>query len=188
LILLAAAASAAALAGGQPPPEPAVEPTARKPIVVAGKPISRGWLRHWAEIAAASGVSAGQRRPQVAQLLISSHWLKGEAAERGIELNRSEVTRALRRQRRQSFKTRRDFRRFLRDSGQTTNDVRFRVSIDLLSTRLRAAATEGAATPEEEQARLDEFVVAFGRKWSARTACRRPWFSEFECGARSAPR
>jgi hypothetical protein len=186
-VSLAAVAAAAALGGGQPPPEP-VEPTARNPIVVDGKPISRGWLRHWLEIAAYSrtGERRAALRAQVAGVLISFRWLRGEAAERGIEVNRGEVTRAFRRQRREVFPRRRDFRKFLRDSGQTVRDIRSRIQADLLSTRIRRQVTAGAATPEEQQQRLDEFVVEFRRKWRARTVCRDPWVTP-DCGGQ-APR
>ena len=114
-------------------------------------------------------------------MLISNRWIRGEAAERGIEVNRGEVTRAFRRQRRASFPRRRDFRMFLRDSGQTVGDIRSRVQIDLLSTRIRRQVTDDAATPEEEQERLDEFVREFRRKWRARTVCREPWVAP-ACG------
>jgi hypothetical protein len=181
-VSLAAVAAAAALAGGQPPPEP-VALTARHPIVVHGTRISRGFLWHWMEIAGHSIPDSPRRqlRLQVSDLLISSRWIRLEAAERGIEVNRGEVTRALRRQRRQSFPRRRDYRKFLRDSGQTERDIRFRIQLDLLSDRIRKAVTEGAATPEEQQARLDEFVVEFRRKWRSRTVCREPWVTP-DCG------
>jgi hypothetical protein len=48
--------------------------------------------------------------------------------------------------------------------------------------------TEGAATPEEHQAKLEAFVAEFRRKWRARTACRPPWVSQSVCGNVPAPR
>jgi hypothetical protein len=182
-VSLAAVAAAAALAAGQPPPEP-VEPTAKHPIVVDGTTISRGHLRHWAEIAAAndSGSSRRDHRGLAAALLISARWIRLEAAELGIELNRGAVTRTFKRQRDASFKTRRDFRVFLRASGQSVRDIRFRIQVDLLSNRIRRHATEGATTPEEQQRRLEEFVARFHSKWRARTDCRPPWVAEADCG------
>jgi hypothetical protein len=179
-MILAALGAVAALAAGQPPADEPLTPTARAPIVVANQPISRGHLRHWMEIARRAGTRRGVRE-QVAQLLIGGRWIRYEAAERGIELNRGEVTREYRRQRRQSFPRRRDLRKFLRDSGQTVRDIRYRVQVDMLSNRIRDQVTRGAATPEEEQARLDEFVVEFRRKWRARTGCREPWVTP-DCG------
>jgi hypothetical protein len=182
--LLAVGAATAALAGGQPPPAP-VEPTARHPIVVGDKTISRGWLRHWTDVAARSALEEEPRRVYrvlAAQSLISFRWIRSEALERGIVVTREQTDRSLRRQRRQSFATRRDYRKFLRDSGQTVEDIRIRIRVDLLSNRIRDQVTEGAATPREQQRRLDEFVREFRRKWSAQTACLQPWFVLGDCG------
>jgi hypothetical protein len=60
--------------------------------------------------------------------------------------------------------------------------IRLRIRLDLLSGKLRDLVTAGAATPNEEQERLDAFVREFRRKWRARTACRPPWVSESDCG------
>jgi hypothetical protein len=184
-MILAALGAVAALTAGQPPPAP-VEPTAKQPIVVGDKTISRGWLRHWTDIAARSAGDREHRRVyrlQAADALIGFRWIRSEAIERGIVVTREETDRSLRRQRRQSFPRRRDFRKFLRSSGQTIEDIRIRVRIDILSNRLRRQVTRGAATPQEQQARLDEFVAAFRSKWRRLTVCRPPWVVD-DCGSR----
>jgi SurA N-terminal domain len=184
-VSIAALGAVAAALAAQPPAEPVVEPTAKAPIVVAGKPISRGWLRHWADVAGRSSggaVPRSQLRSQAANLLISARWIRGEAEEQGVKVTPGEVTRSFRKQRRQSFPRRREFRRFLRDSGQTVGNIRLRIRLDLLAGKLRDLVTAGAATPDEEQERLDAFVREFRRKWRARTACRAPWVSESDCG------
>ncbi len=181
--MITALAAAALLAG---PPQ-AVEPTDKHPIVVGDRRMSRGFLRHWADIARHLGADPKSARPVAAGLLITLRWVAGEAAERGVVVTREEVDREFIKQRDEAFPRRRDYRKFLRESGQTTADVRFRVRIDLHSDRLRELATEGAATPQEQQERLDAFVLAFRAKWRARTACRRPWVSE-DCGATSPGR
>jgi hypothetical protein len=185
--LAAVGAVAAALAGGAPEAEP-VTPTPRHPIVIGDERISRGWLRHWADVAMRSSEGSDRKsaRFQAAGLLISFRWIVNEAAERGVVVTRAETSRALGSQRDASFPRRRDYRRFLRQSGQTPTDIRARVRIDLLATKLREMATAGAVSPEEQQAKLDEFVRAFRRKWRARTACRRPWVNRFSCGVRVA--
>ncbi len=181
--LAALAAVTVALAAGQPPAEP-LEPTAKAPIVIHGSSISRGWLRHWADVAQLSlgGASRARARPLAAESLISARWIRGEAAERGIAISRADVDRDFREQRDASFPRRREFRRFLRDSGQTVADIKWSVKTSLLTDRLRHAVTEGAFTRREERERLDAFVAEFSRKWRARTACRAPWVSESECG------
>jgi hypothetical protein len=186
--LAAVGAIAAALAGGAPQAD-AVAPTQRHPIVVGDERISRGWLRHWADVVMRSGGSDREdARFQAAGLLISFRWIVNEAAERGIVVTRAETSRAFRSQRDAAFPRRRDYRRFLRDSGQTPTDVRARVRIDLFAQKLRETATAGAVSPEEQQAMLDEFVQEFRRKWRRRTACHRPWVNRFSCGERVGPR
>ena len=71
------------------------------------------------------------------QLLISFRWIEGEAALQGITVSTRRVNAEYRRQKRASFPKERDFRRFLRTSGQTIADVKYRVRIDLLSERIR---------------------------------------------------
>jgi hypothetical protein len=184
--LAALGAVAAALAAG-PPPAAVVEPSPAAPIVVAGHPISRGALRHWVDVAARLGSDPASRRRTTAALLIPARWVRGEAAERGIVVRRGEVTRELRKQRKAAYPHRRDYRRYLRESGQTQIDVRSRVKSNLLTDRLRALATQGATTPEEQQAKLDAYVAEFRRKWRARTTCLRPWVSKPDCGRVSNP-
>lgn len=182
--MIAALAAAALFAG----PPPAVEPTELHPIVVSDRRISRGWLRHWADIAQRTGGDRKTARVQAADLLISSRWIRSEAVELGVVVPEEEVERSFRQQRRKTFPRRRDYRRFLRESGQTRSDVLFRVRIDRQSDRIREHVTAGATTPEEQLERLDAFVTAFRTKWRARTACRRPWINEFDCGATSPGR
>ncbi len=177
--LLAVAAVSGALVAGPPPP---LEPTAAAPIVIAGQPISRGHLRHWADIARRLP-SLKPARAQAAEYVIGFRWLRAEARELGVNVRSTEVEQTFREQREEAFPNARAFRRYLRRSGQTSDDVRLRVRTDLLTQRLRDLAIEGATTPAEERERLDAYVAAFRRKWRARTVCRAPWVSRSDCGA-----
>jgi foldase protein PrsA len=95
-------------------------------------------LAHWTDVAKRSGATrTAVAREQAFQLLVSFAWLRGEAAERGIAVTWDQVVREFRRQRADSFPTRRDYRRFLREYGQTTDDILVRVHIDMLSDRIR---------------------------------------------------
>jgi hypothetical protein len=176
-----AAALAAALIAGPPP-------TDAHPIVVGDRTLSRGFLRHWADIAQRAGSDRESARLQAAGLLIRFRWVAGEAAERGVVVTREEVDRSFRKQRDEVFPRRRDYLKFLRESGQSTYDVRYRVRVDLMSDALRELVTEGAVTPQEQQAALDAFVAAFIAKWRPLTTCRAPWINEFDCGATSPGR
>ena len=157
-------------------------PTPEGPIVVDELPISRGHLRHWADIAQRVGLADRQdAREQSAGLLISFRWMRNEARERGIVLAPGEVRASFVEQRDETFPTRRAFRRYLRDSGQSRDDIKLRVEMDLLSNRVRETVIEGAATEDEQIARLDAFVAEFRRKWRERTACIEPWVVP-DCG------
>jgi hypothetical protein len=175
--LAAVAVVSAGLLAGPPP----VEPTPAAPIVIDGEPISRGHLRHWAGIArrARAGDAA---RLQVAGTLIRYRWIREETGERGLVVTAPEVERAFRRHRDAAFPTRRAYRRWRRESGQTPEDIRLRVRMELLSDRLRELAIDGATAPDEQQARIGAFTRDFIARWRPRTVCRPPWISR-DCGA-----
>jgi foldase protein PrsA len=101
-------------------------------------------LAHWTRIVRRSGVIRGQERAQAMQLLVSFAWIEGEADEQGLTASREAVSRWFRRQRRANFPKRRAFRRFLRQSGQTVADIRQRIRVDKLSTRIRHRVTAAA--------------------------------------------
>jgi foldase protein PrsA len=82
-------------------------------------------------------------RDQTLQLLISSRWVEGEASERGISVTDSAVEDAFKQQKKQSFPKDGDYKRFLRDSGQTEDDVLQRVRLELLSSKIREQVTKG---------------------------------------------
>ena len=135
--------------------------------------ITRAQFDHWALLAARSrerrrvpprGTPAFRSiRRQVMQLLIQNLWIEGEARARGIAVTAEEVDRNFRIQRRQSFPRRGDFRRFLRDSGFTVRDIKYRVRLEALSNRLRRQVerTAPAVTPEEVRAWYDSEIERF---------------------------
>jgi hypothetical protein len=163
-------------------------PDPHAPIVVADQPITIVELIHWQRVAA---LSNGDRRGharwrdptirrQVAGLLVAYRWIETEAAEQGIALTRDEVLASFREQRRANLPGR-QFARFLRQSGQTREDLIGRVRADLLSQRIRDRVLDGVPATEQGRA-LDRFVRKFRRRWAARTACIAPYVVE-ECGA-----
>jgi hypothetical protein len=135
--------------------------------VVGTQPITASLYRHWEHIdhRVAPHESAKRRRATVMRFLISGFSILGEANERGIRISRKEVDRQLERTRRTAFPTERSFKRFLRRTGQTVADLRFRTRIDLLTGRLQAVVDPG------------EFVS----KWRGRTLCA-PGFTVPDCG------
>jgi hypothetical protein len=145
-----------------------------EPISVAGETIALSEIRRWARIAARAGGSGPPGLPelgQAADLLVSQRWIEAEAHATGIRVSDRRVRRELREQADASFPSLRALGRFLRQTGQTLADIRFRVRLDLLSNRLRNRVLEGIDDPEEQMARLDAFVLDFSTRWKAQTLC-----------------
>lgn len=156
-VALAAVAAAAALAA------PAA---AQAPVVATvdgvGE-VTRAQFDHWAVIAAraagrrrvppAGTPAYGRIRDQVVELLVQQLWVQGEANQRGIVVTDEQVRRSFARQRRQSFPRRGSFRRFLRRSGYTVADIRFRVRLELTSDRLRREVVRDVPPPTAEEVR-----------------------------------
>jgi hypothetical protein len=121
-------------------------------------PITGELFSHWLAIARkGSGDDAPARdlREQVMDFLVTGKWIEGEAAERGIKVSDRAVRHRLAKQRRESFPDKRDFRRFLEQSGMTRSDIKYRVRLDMLSERVRVQVN----------------VFRFRKKWKARTSC-----------------
>ena len=82
-------------------------------------------------------------RDQVMQLLISFEWIHGEAVAQNISVTEAEVAESFQVQKQQSFPEDADFKRFLKQSGQTREDILQRVRLDLLSNKLRDKVVAG---------------------------------------------
>jgi SurA N-terminal domain len=107
--------------------------------------------------------------------LLESAWLFGQAAEWGIAVTPREVSRELALIKRQSFESRAEYRKFLREMHYTRRDVNERVELQLLSVglqqRIQARIEREARNEFEEQRGLREFVAEFNERWRARTVC-----------------
>jgi foldase protein PrsA len=84
-----------------------------------------------------------QLRDQVLQLLTSFVWIEGEAEDQGISVSESEVKKSFDEQKKQSFPKEADYEKFLKDYGQTEQDVMQRVRLDLLSNKIRDKVIKG---------------------------------------------
>jgi foldase protein PrsA len=84
-----------------------------------------------------------QLRDQVLQLLISFQWLQGEAEEQGIKISDSEVKKSFDQQKKQSFPKDADYQKFLKDSGQSEEDIMLQVKADLLASKIRDKVVKG---------------------------------------------
>jgi foldase protein PrsA len=90
-------------------------------------------------------------RNQVVQLLVSRQWLEEEAAERGIRVSEAEVKRSFDQQRKAAFRKDGEFQKFLKNSGQTQEDILLRVRLDLLSNKIRQKVTAGKDKVTDKQ-------------------------------------
>ena len=82
-------------------------------------------------------------RQQVMQFLISAEWIQQEADARGIKTSDKEVQKEFQDQKKQSFPKDKDYQEFLKSSGQTEDDLLFRVKLDVLSNQVREKVTQG---------------------------------------------
>ena len=96
-----------------------------------------------------------QLRDQVLQLLTSFEWIEGEAEEMGIKITDAEVKKSFDQQKKQSFPKEADYQKFLKDYGQTEQDVMQRVKLDLLSNKIRDKVIEGKDKVTDAQ--IEEF-------------------------------
>ena len=96
-----------------------------------------------------------QIRDQVLQLLISFQWLQGEAEEQGIKVTDADVKKSFDQQRKQSFPKDADYQKFLKESGQSEEDIMLQVKADLLATKIRDKVIKGKDKVSDAQ--ISEF-------------------------------
>jgi foldase protein PrsA len=82
-------------------------------------------------------------RDQVMQFLVSSEWIQGEAKDQGVSVSEADVNKQFEQTKKQSFPKDKDFQNFLKTSGMTLDDIRFRVKLDALSNKLRGKIVKG---------------------------------------------
>jgi foldase protein PrsA len=104
-------------------------------------------------------------RDQVLQLLISFHWIQGEADSLGIKVSDAEVKKQFETQKKASFPKDADYAKFLKDSGQTQDDIMLRVRLDVLSNKIREKITKGkdTVTDAEIKAYYDKNKARFAQ-------------------------
>ena len=139
--------------------------------------VAKRSVDHWFRVVAAGRRSRpgsprrARLRREAMKFLIQGVWVAHEAREHGIAVSRRTVRRSFRRQKRQTFRSERAYRRYLRPAWRTERDILYRVKLDLLSDRLMRHVKSQARSPAEEVLVVERFVEGFPRKWRARTAC-----------------
>ena len=92
-----------------------------------------------------------QLRDQVLGLLISFEWIEREAKDKNVKVTDEEVNKSFEEQKKQTFPKAADYQKFLKDSGQTDEDVRMRVRLDLLSNKIRDSVIKGKDQVSDQQ-------------------------------------
>lgn len=150
------------------------------PIRVPDHPAYAECAARAAKTKAGRGTSLGRRRAQCRKaweglrdqalgFLLAARWVKGEAAEQGITVTAGQVTKAFDQQKEQAFPKDADYRKFLRESSSTEEDIRLQVEVELLQQRVVEKVTNGKDRVTQAQieayyrANREEFVVPAGR-------------------------
>ncbi len=162
-------------------------------------------FRHWADVArrseappGADHVETAAKKPgehratakavaeEVLGFLISSDWIIEEADALHIHLSARTVRHRFERVRAEQFRKPGEFGRFLTDSGQTAEDIMFRVKLNLLSMRIQRHVLAGRHGAHAQQQALSRFIRGFKGRWQARTYCT-PSYAVVDCGHIVAP-
>jgi foldase protein PrsA len=128
--------------------------------------VSKDDFNHWLTVVS-SQPQPGQKKPaappkpgtrqydavkqQVMQFLVSAKWIEGEAKERDISATDAEVKRQFEQTKDQSFPNEKAYKRFLKTSGQTEEDLLFRVKLDVLSNKIRQKVTESSQKVSDDE-------------------------------------
>jgi foldase protein PrsA len=97
---------------------------------------------------------------QVMDFLIKAYWYQAAAAKLGIKVSDQEVQKNFQQAKAQQFPTEAQFQAFLKQTGQTTQDILFRVRINAIFKKLLArysAPVSDAQVQAYYQAHLSQF-------------------------------
>lgn len=126
---------------------------------VGDESIAKASLTHWITVlkggpSAPTGSASSERalRKEVLELLISSRWLIGEAARRGISISRHEVRQQIGRVEQVEFAGgTSELSGFLKSTGETVADLELRAEDELASAKLRRLAIASVPSVTEAQ-------------------------------------
>ena len=139
-------------------------------VCVGSQAITGATFSHWAAIAQKSESpskhhpSVGEVIKEVMGFLISSDWVLGEATDLNIHVSEGEVRHTFDHIRNQQFPKKKEFKAWLKQSGQTVADLLFRVR--LISTCCSPSGSSGCAA-ELPPARPRASMIEVGRRSSA---------------------
>lgn len=102
--------------------------------------------------------------------LINADWVRGAAAEEGIQVSNADVLKQFNHIKQQQFPAQAAFQKFLTTTHQSTADILFSLKTQALAAKLSQKAAQGK-TGKAAQTALAKSVQSFTAKWKARTTC-----------------
>jgi hypothetical protein len=143
---------------------------------VAGRPIARSTYEHWLAVERALGGVANASHRALG-FLITRLWLEDEAKARGVSVSEAQARARLAALERQSFPKPGALAAFLARAHESEADLRGRVRIELLQSRIAGEVAAGASGSARGRI-LASFQQAFQRRWKRRTTCARGYVME----------
>ena len=104
-------------------------------------------------------------------------WIPGQAKEMGIGVRPREISRELAHLKKEAFKNKAQYHRFLREAHFTNRDVRERIEIQILSEKIQARVVLGLSEAEAQKA-FSRFVKEYDARWRGRTVCAPDYITE----------
>ena len=136
---------------------------------VSHTPISKASYQHWMGVETALG-AAGSPAHQALGFLITSEWVLGEAAARGVSVSEAEVKQRFAQLVHESFPKAGSLQKYLAKSGETEADLLARIKVELLASKIAAKVSAGKSAAQRS-ASLTAFENAFHAHWKSYTSC-----------------
>jgi phosphatidylethanolamine-binding protein (PEBP) family uncharacterized protein len=136
---------------------------------VSHTPISKASYKHWLAVETALG-AAGSPAHQALGFLITSEWVLGEAAARGINVSDAEVKQRFAQLVHESFPKAGSLQKYLAKSSETEADLLARIKVELLASKIAAKVTAGSSAAQRS-ALLAAFENDFHTHWKSYTSC-----------------
>ncbi|MFZ2113159.1 MAG: hypothetical protein WAU77_05440 [Solirubrobacteraceae bacterium] len=182
LSLLLAAGLVAGCGGGSSstntasvPSSPAAAPTQGSAssvdavAYVSRTPISKASFKHWLAVETALGAASSPAH-QALGFLITSEWVLGEAAARGVSVSEAEVKQRFAQLVHESFPKAGSLQKYLGKSGETEADLLARIKVELLASKIAAKVSAGKSAAQRS-ASLTAFENDFHTHWKNYTSC-----------------
>jgi hypothetical protein len=112
---------------------------------------------------------------------VTSDWMLGEATDLNIHVSEAEVRHTFDHIRAEQFPKQREFKAFLKQSGQVIAGSCVPCTLNLLANRIQRHVLAGHHGGRSGQRALKRFVHDFKLKWTAQTYCD-PRYAMQDCG------